>query len=95
MEKALEALVSTSPPAVACIIIVMVFLRHLKERDSLLRDLHAEHESSRTASRLVIDENSKIIGQHLEMMREMSSILREVSENMKTCQLLRAKFEST
>lgn len=89
MEKALESLVGTAPGAVAIIIVVILFLKHMKERDTLLRDLHAEHEESRQASRQVIEENSKIIGQHLELSRDLSIVLKEVSENMKVCQLMR------
>lgn len=91
MEKALESLVGTAPGAVAIIIVVILFLKHLRERDVLLRDLHTEHEESRKASRQVIDENSKMIGQHLELSRELSLVLKQVSENMKMCQVIRER----
>jgi hypothetical protein len=89
MDKALETLVGTAPSAVAVIVVVVLFLKHLEARDILLRALHAEHEDSRKASRGVIEENTRILGEHLELSREVSEVLREVSENIKFCQLKR------
>ena len=92
MDKALETLVGTAPSAVAVIITVMAFLRHLKERDVFFRSLHAEHEESRKASRDVIGANTQIMGQHLELGREVAAVLKEVSENMRTCQIVREQM---
>lgn len=89
MEKALETMVGTAPNAVAIIIVVVIFLRHLAERDSLMRALHTEHEESRQASRKVIEENTRVIGEHIERGREISLVLKEVSANMKACQSVR------
>ena len=87
--KAIETLIGTAPSAAASILVVVLFLKHLKDRDVFLRDLHQEHERSREASRIVIAENTRVLGEHHELSREVSTILKEVSENIKYCQLKR------
>lgn len=94
--KLLETLATTAPSAVAVIITVVLFLRSMKDRDLLLTStltaLHSESEESRKACTQVIDENTKVLGQHIELGRELSSVLKEVSENVKTCQLVRQEL---
>jgi hypothetical protein len=91
MDKVITELVSSSPAIVAIIIIIILFLRHLSSRDELLRALHTEHEESRRASRIVIEENTRVIGEHLELSREVAGTLKIVAENIKMCQLLRTE----
>lgn len=89
----LKSMANTAPSAVAVIVVVILFLRAMKDRDALLRDLHKEHEESRQASRKVIEENSKVMGQHLELGREVSEVLKEVSQNLQMCQMVREQMK--
>lgn len=93
MEKVIEGLAANSPAAVAIIVTVILFLRAMKDRDSLLRELHTEHEESRKASRQIIEENSRVLGQHLELGREVSGVLKEVSQNLQMCQYIREQMK--
>lgn len=90
----LKSMATTAPSAVAVIATVILFLRAMKDRDALLRDLHKEHEESRQASRKVIEENSRVMGQHLELGREVSEVLKEVSQNLQMCQYVREQLKA-
>lgn len=89
MDKILESLAANSPSTVAIIAVVILFLRHLAARDELLRELHRGHEESRKASRLVIEENTRMMGQYLEVSRELQQTLKEVNQGIRSCQGLR------
>jgi hypothetical protein len=88
MEKILESLAGTAPSSVAVIIVVILFLKHLATRDEVLKQLHLEHEEARKSSRAAIERNSEVIGSHLELSREISGVLKDVSMNMRSCAMI-------
>lgn len=63
MEKLLEQMALQSPGIVACILIVIFFLRHMKEisreTGKLFKDMHAEHIDARAQSRDVLKDNTQ------------------------------------
>lgn len=81
VDKILEAVAGTAPGAVACIIMVRIFLQHMRERDELIKQLHSESEISRMESRNVISENTKALG-------AQSEILREVAASVSQCRII-------
>ncbi len=91
----MESLVGTAPGAVAVIIVVILFLKHLALRDQLLRQLHEEHLTSRKASQCAIEENTKVLGQHLELSRELAQVLKEVADNIKGCQSMQQEWRKS
>lgn len=93
MEKALESLLINAPAAAAIIVVVIVFLRHMRDRDSLIHDLHQESEESRRASRKVIEENTLMAGRHLIIAQNVSEMMREVSQTLRGCQVQREILE--
>lgn len=76
MEKLLEQAAQQVPSLVVLVVIVVVFLRHLAERDKVMLQLHAEHEEALKASRDVIKENTAAFAVNTEVLREVVQELR-------------------
>jgi heme exporter protein D len=82
MESTLTKLAVQVPDLVALIAIVILFLRSMRERDSLLRELHTEHIDSRKESRMIITRCVEVMGETVETMHN-------VAESIKQCTMRR------
>lgn len=82
----LTSLFDKAPELVAILIVVGLFLKALKSRDSMLKDLGKDYENSRDECHKVqrdaievMRETSRIIGENSAVLREITTTLRRVN----------------
>ena len=80
MEKILENAASQSPGLVIMVIIVMVFVKYLKSRDELIRDINNEAADARREQQRVIQENTVAATQNTGALNNVASALRHFQE---------------
>ena len=76
MSDLAQKLVEQIPSLAALIWLMTLVFKYITTRDKFIQELHREHEESRAASRKVIEDNTRIIGQSMEVMREVSAAVR-------------------
>ena len=75
-----------APPLAVLVLVVYIFLRHLKDRDEqfaeTVREINIENHTARTESRRVIENNSLVIEKSIETRGELMQVIRELREKL-------------
>lgn len=78
MEKLLESAAVQAPGLVVLVILVIVFLKHMRERDVSIESMNRENLEARAHSRSVIEHNSEIVGHNSEICAQMTATMKEL-----------------
>ena len=77
----------SAPPLAVLVIVVWIFLRHLKDRDeqfaAVVRQINAENTQARTETNRVIQINSEVVSKNNETRGEMMEVIRELNVKIK------------
>lgn len=79
MSDMFEKIASQVPSLAVLCYLVYIFLKHLKGRDELIKEINKENVEARLHSSRVIEENTRAAGMNTATMNEMTSALRELS----------------
>jgi hypothetical protein len=72
----ISRIIEQVPSLAALIWLMTLVFKYITARDKFIQELHREHEESRAASRKVIEQNTLVVGQSLEVMRNVASAVR-------------------
>ena len=75
----LSNLLDKAPELGAILIVVGLFLKALKSRDCTLKDIADRCHELRSDATAAMKENSRIVGQNSELLREVTVLLRKMN----------------
>lgn len=75
----LTNLLDKAPELAAILIVVGLFLKALKSRDCTLKDIADRCHELRQDATAAMKENSKVVGQNSELLREATILLRTMN----------------
>jgi hypothetical protein len=81
MEDILKSLGNQAPGMVCQVIVILLFLRYLTQRDSVIRDLTHEHLEERKIQRDVLDRNTMAAGINTAALNNMAHALELWTKN--------------
>ena len=87
MEEHLIEILKSSPPLLVLVVVVWIFLKHLKDRDeqfaAVVRQINAENIQARTETNRVIQINSEVVSKNNETRGQMMEVIRELNIKLK------------
>ena len=75
----LTGLFEKAPELGVILILVIVFLKALKGRDCTLKDIADRCHELRSDATVAMKENSRVVGQNSELLREVTVLLRRMN----------------
>jgi len=78
IEPILAKLLEQMPSTAAVIVVVIIFVRFVREREGTYRQLHEEHLVERTLSRGAIDRNTDAMLKEVAAKQELTDRLRSI-----------------
>ena len=73
---AIEIIKQVPSLGVLCFIVV-VFVRYMERRDTVIREIHAEHISERKETRVAVDANTSAMNKNTVAIAELARALKE------------------
>jgi hypothetical protein len=76
MDEVIKQLVLQVPALIVLVWLMTLVFKYIAGRDRFIQELHKDDAEARAASRQVISENTKVVGESIEVMRNVAAAVR-------------------